>query len=161
MQSEQGLDPLSQCFTQALFRAFPQWEPLTREIDSGYGSLHFELDIPQEGTSRYLHLSTASNEITITFDGWHTHVGPFLGLNEQECAAMAVTIIDSFITESTVVVVETRDGKWAGSRLEYLAARSAIDPTCMSQVFSWRGTHDRIHLPVRENHRVNDQHDQH
>lgn len=160
MHPEQRLDALSECFIHALFQAFPQWMSLAREVDSGNGLRHIEVDIPQEGATRHLNLSTATGNITITFDGWHTHVGPFLGMNERECAAMAITIIDSFITENTVVVVETRDGKWVGSRLEYLDAPSANDPTCMNHVYSWRGTHDRVQLPVGKDHRVNNQHNQ-
>lgn len=138
------MDELSRGFGQALFMAFPNWERLAEDIeDEKTGARYIEVDVRQEGTNRRLHLSTADNEITISFDYWHTHVGPFLGISAAESVTTAIAIIDSFITEQAVVKVSRRDGVWIESSLEYLAAPSDPKPHSTTQVFSWRRTYDQ------------------
>jgi hypothetical protein len=107
------MDELSQGFGRALFLAFPNWERLAKDVKDEKTSAHYiEVDVPQEGTDRRLHLSTVDKEITIAFDHWHTHVGPFLGISTTESVATAMTIIESFVTEQAVVKVSRRDGVW-------------------------------------------------
>jgi hypothetical protein len=138
------MDDLSKAFALALFLRFPEWEVnAVSERDEKMDANHLQIRAPQEGTGRFLYLSTADNEITIGFDYWHTHVGPFLGLNTQECVAQAMTIIESFISEETVVTVCRRDGVWIRSGLEYLAAPSEPTPNSTIEFFSWRRTHDK------------------
>jgi hypothetical protein len=123
------MDKLSQGFGRALFRAFPNWEPLAKEAeDEKTGGHYIEVEVPQEGSDRRLHLSTAGNEITIAFDHWHTHVGPFLGIGTAESVDTAMSIIESFVTEQTIVKISRRDGVWIESGLEYLAAPSPPKP---------------------------------
>ena len=139
-----NMDELSQGFGRALFRAYPTWEPLAKEAeDEKTGSHYIEVEVPQEGSDRRLHLSTADNEITIAFDHWHTHVGPFLGIDAAESVDTAMTIIESFVTEQTVVKISHRDGVWIESSLEYLAAPSPPKPNSTTQVLSWRCTYDQ------------------
>ena len=110
------MDQLSQAFGRALFLAFPRWERLAQNVEDEKTGVHyFEVDIPQEGSDRQLHLSTEDNEITIAFDDWHTHVGPFLGTSIAESVENAMTIIEGFVTEQTVVKISRRDGVWIGS----------------------------------------------
>jgi hypothetical protein len=138
------MDELSQGFGRALFLAFPNWERLAEDVkDEKTGAHYIEVDVPQEGTDRRLHLSTVDKEITIAFDHWHTHVGPFLGISTAESVATAITIIESFVTEQAVVKVSRRDGVWIESSLEYLAAPSEPKSHSTTQVFSWLRTHDQ------------------
>lgn len=137
------MGPLSEGFSRALFLAFPNWQRLAKDVEDEKTGVHYiEVDVPQEGTDRRLHLSTADNEITIAFDYWHTHVGTFLGISTAESVHTAMTIIENFITEQTVVKISRRDGVWIESSLEYLAAPSPPKPNSRTQVFSWRCTHD-------------------
>lgn len=139
------MDELSEAFGRALFLAFADWEPLAIDIgDEKSDARHMEVDIPQEGTDRRLHLSTAGKEITIAFDYWHTHIGPFLGISIAESVNTALSIIESFVTEQTVVRVFRRDGVWIGSGLAYRAAPpTELKPHSTTEVFSWRCTYDQ------------------
>jgi hypothetical protein len=138
-----GMDELSQDFARALISAFPNWERLAKAVnDDKTGANYIEVDLPQEGTDRLLHLSTADDEITIAFEHWHTHIGPFLGIDTAESVATAITIIESFVTEQAVVKVSHRDGVWIESSLEYRVAPSEPKPHSTTQVFSWRRTYD-------------------
>lgn len=143
-----GLNELSREFARALFTAFPDWEPFARIVsDDTTGTDHLEVEIKQDGTDRVLHLSTVDNEITIGFDRWHTHVGPFLGLTTPESVAGAMTIIETFVTEQTVVKVSYQDGVWTGSSLQYLADPGAPEPHASTEVYSWRRTYDETLPP--------------
>jgi hypothetical protein len=138
------MDQLSQGFGRALFLAFPNWERLAKDVeDEQTGGHYIEVDVPQEGSDRQLHLSTADDEITIAFDHWHTHVGPFLGISAAESVHTSMAIIQSFVTEQTVVKISRRDGVWIESSLGYLVAPSPLKPNSTTQVFSWRCTYDQ------------------
>lgn len=138
------MDELSQGFGRALFRAFPNWEPLAKDAeDEKTGGHYIEVEVPQAGSDRGLHLSTADNEITISFDHWHTHVGPFLGIGTTESVDTAMMIIESFVAEQSVVKISRRDAVWIESGLEYLAAPSTSKPNSTTQVLSWRCTYDQ------------------
>lgn len=139
------MDQLSQGFGRALFLAFPNWERLAKDVeDEKTGGHYIELEVPREGADRRLHLSTADNEITIAFDHWHTHVGPFLGISTAEAVDTSMAIIESFVTEQTVVKICRRDGVCIESSLEYLAAPSPRKANSTTQVFSWRCTYDQM-----------------
>jgi hypothetical protein len=136
---------LSQAFARALFSVFPKWEGFAKIVkDEKTGANWIEVDIGQDGTDRVLHLSTADDEITIGFEVWHTHVGPFMGINTAESVATAINIIVDFVAEKTVVKVAHRDGAWVRSSLEYIAAPSEIEPNSTTKIFSWRGSYDDI-----------------
>lgn len=139
------MDQLSQGFGRALSLAFPNWERLAKDVeDEKTGGHYIELEVPREGSDRRLHLSTADNEITIAFDHWHTHVGPFLGISTAEAVDTSMAIIESFVTEQTVVKICRRDGVCIESSLEYLAAPSPRKANSTTQVFSWRCTYDQM-----------------
>jgi len=124
---------------------FPEWEAFAKIVnDKKAGTNFIEVDVKQEGTDRLLQLSTADDEITIGFEHWHTHVGPFLGIDAVESAATAMNIIEDFVAERTVVKVIHRNGVWIRSSLEYLVAPSEPEPHSTTKVFSWRRTHDDI-----------------
>lgn len=143
MLAHRNMDELSVAFSDALFTEFPEWEARARIVrEERNGTNYIELSVAQEGTDRALYLSTADNEVTIGFDRWHTHIGPFLGLDIAESAAQAMTIVRDFIDELTVVTVSYRDGAWIESGLGYRAAPKAFKPQSTTKVFSWRRTHD-------------------
>jgi hypothetical protein len=143
MLPHEKMDALSAAFTDALFREFPEWEANAEVIANENGGTHYvEIVIGQGGSDRALHLSTAENEITVGFDRWHTHVGPFLGLGIAESLAQAMTIIRDFINELTVVTVSYRDGAWIESGLGYRTAPRAFQSRSITKVFSWRNTYD-------------------
>jgi len=142
--SYDGMDEISRGFAEALFTAFPDREPLARPaMDNKTGAHFMEVDVPQSGTNRFLHLSTADNEITIAFDHWHTHVGPFLGSSVVDSIGLAVSMIKAFIAEQTVVKVTRKNGSWIQSILEYVAAPSELKSGTTTRVFSWNRTYDR------------------
>jgi hypothetical protein len=140
-----GTDELSREFARSLFSMFPAWEGLARIVnDEKMGGNFIELDVKQAGTDRLLHLSTADAEMTIGFEHWHTHVGPFLGIDTVESVATAMNIVEDFVAERTVVKIVHRDGVWIRSSLEYLVAPGEPEPRSTTKVFSWRRTYDAI-----------------
>ena len=139
-----ALDKLSRVFCKALFSTFPEWQQFARVVrGEETAARHIEVDVPQEGTDRQLHLSTADGEITIAFERWHTYVGPFLGLDPAGSVAQAMTIIESFINEETVVTVSCRGDVWIQSGLGYPVALGPLPSQSTTQFFSWRRTHDK------------------
>jgi hypothetical protein len=138
------MDELSREFGRELFLAFPDWERLAKDSkDEKTGAYHLDVDIPQEGSDRQLRLSTADDEITISFDRWHTHVGPFLQISSAEAVATAIYMIEAFVAEETIVTVSWREGLWIGSGCPYVAAPGKLEPHTTTQVFSWHGTYDQ------------------
>ena len=141
----ESMDELSRRFADNLFATFREWEQFAKTIhETATSAAAVEVEIPQEGTDRVLSLSTADQEITIAFDGWHTHVGPFLGLTTEEAVAEAIGIIAAFVAEETVVKVVYRNGEWKQSTLEYLAAPSDPEPQSTTNIYSWMRTHDQV-----------------
>jgi hypothetical protein len=139
------LDELSLDFAKAVFSAFPDWERgarVMRNDETGLSSL--EVDVVQEITGRVLHLSSIGDEITLAFEHWHTHVGPFLGIDVAESIATAMGIIKDFISEETVVTITDRGGLWIGSSLQYRAAPGEPEPNSTTRIYSWRGTYDKV-----------------
>ena len=138
----EGLDELSHRFARKLFSAFPAWTRFARTINGANGITGIQIEVVQDGSNRILQLSTTADEITIRFEGWHTHVGPFLGIDIEESVETAIRIIESLVSEETVVMVAYRDGKWIGSSLSYRVAPSKPTPNSTTKIFSWRGTYD-------------------
>ena len=144
MPNYEALDEIGQLFARALFSEFPNWESLARFVtDQATGDSWIEIDIQQEGTDRALHLSTAKNEITIGFDGWHTHIGTFLGINVEESVATAMGIILDFIAEVRIVYVVYRAGAWLHSGFRFREMPLDPEPDTTTKIFSWRQTYDR------------------
>jgi hypothetical protein len=144
MEVVDGMGELSKASDRALFSRYPEWRRYLSVLrDEETGADYLQVEVPQEGTDRFLYLSTANGEITMGFDYWHTHVGPFLGLNIEESVAQAMTTIESFMNEETVVTVCRRDGVWIRSGLDHLAAPSEPMPNSTTEFFSWRRTHDK------------------
>jgi hypothetical protein len=142
MLAHDHMDAVSVAFANALFAEFPDWEALAKTVtDERNGTSYVELSVGQDGTDRALYLRTADNEITIGFDRWHTHIGPFLGIDVADSVAQAMTIIRDFINEVTVVTVSYRDGAWIESGLGYRTAPKALQPQSITKVFSWRRTY--------------------
>jgi hypothetical protein len=138
-----GTTKLSRRFAEALFAMYADWEQFARVVrDGNTDTKHMEIEVPQSGTERVLHLSTANDEVTITFDQWHTHIGPFLGISPEETVATALQIIEDFITEQTIVQISYRDGAWLESGLPYRAALGELKPNSTTRVYSWLGTYD-------------------
>lgn len=139
------LDELSRRFAESLFAVFPAWRGLaTAGIDSTTGCASIEVRIPQEGSGRFLHIETANNEITIAFDEWHTHIGPFLGISVGESVTTAINIIRSFVTEEAVVQVVYQHGAWKQSGMHYLAAPSETVLQATTKIYSWKHTYDQV-----------------
>jgi hypothetical protein len=140
------LNDLSRSFADSLFREFAEWEQFAKLLpDSGDGEgVALEVTVEQPGTDRALRIRTDEGEITIGFDMWHTHVGTFLGISDSEAIELALADIRSIIAEESVIAVVHRDGKWAGSSLEDVCDAITATPGATTNVYSWRGTHDRV-----------------
>jgi hypothetical protein len=139
----EGMNELAQSFARALFSAFPKWERFAKIVNDDKTGAHWiEVEVVQDGTNRVLHLSTADDEITIGFEQWHTHVGPFLGTDTSESVTTAISIIENFVAERTVVKVIHQDGVWIRSSLDYVVAPSEMEPNSTTRIFSWRRSFD-------------------
>src|ERR1043165_2248379 len=98
------LDELSAAFTSELLKRFPEWKPFMRIMappDSARPAVEFV--VPQEHTGRALILSADPDQITIRFEQWHFHVGPFLGLDIEGTVSQAMFMITAFVDEEYVV----------------------------------------------------------
>jgi len=136
---------LTKRFRKVLLARFPEWRrfaTITRA--SGNEVPVLELAVPQEGTDRFLRLSTANNEITIQFDRWHTHLGTFLGIGIAECVETAVQMIEDFVWEERLVEIIYRGDVWCSSGLYYRVAPSPPEPHATTKIYSWRRTYDQI-----------------
>jgi hypothetical protein len=137
------LSEISQAFAKALFVTFPHWEALAKvvQVDDAKPPI-LELTVPQDGTDRVLYLSTADDEITVGFDYWHSHIGPFLGIETGESVEQAIGIIEAFVNEQTVVIVTYREGKWVQSSLHNVSTPPELETNSTSHIFSWKRTYD-------------------
>jgi hypothetical protein len=140
---------LTKLFTEALFAKFPSWQTLAKPVSEPSGKVAIKIEVPQENSEYILYLSTTDGEITVGFadiapgDEWHTHVGPFLGITEEESVLQAVNIIEDFVNEEAVVIVVKRDGVWAESTLQYRCAPIPPAEHAVSKVFSWKHSYDK------------------
>jgi hypothetical protein len=107
-----------------------------------------EVTVEQPGTDRALWIRTDAGEITVGFDMWHTHVGAFMGISDAEAIELALADIRSIVAEESLIVVVHRHGKWAGSRLKNALNTITATPGATTNVYSWRGTHDRVPQPA-------------
>jgi hypothetical protein len=137
------LDELSRLFAEKLFDRFPEWKSYGRVVADKTGDV-LEVHVPQPEGDSALHISTWDGEITIGFDMWHTHIGPYLGLDVSESIADAISTLESFVAEETVVKVEYKDGAWARSRLDDRKAPSELRRGLTTKFLSWRHTFDRV-----------------
>ena len=139
----QELDEMSGAFVAELFEQFPNWKPFMRIVETpGYEWATVEFAVPQEHTGRFLTLATDDEQITIGFDLWHTHIGPFLCGDIEGSVRTVMAMITDFIDEARVVEVVHRDGKWLHSGLCYRAAPSKVEPNATTTTYSWLGTYD-------------------
>ena len=128
-------DPLNgstfaKAVTSALFARFPDLRPYARE-DAPDGTITIEFPRPvKEGS---LSVFTDNDEVTVEFAHFHSHCDNIDG---------AIELLRQVLEEELVVVVHTRNGRWAGSvavRPEEVAAE--LSENC--EVTSWRGTFDQ------------------
>jgi len=139
----QELDELSAALVAALFEQFPEWKPFLRIVDTpGSERATVNVSVPQAHTGRALVLSTDPKQITISFDQWHTHIGPFLCVDIEGSVSTVMTMITEFVEEARVVEVVHRDGKWLHSGLCYRAVPRNPEPNATTKTYSWLGTYD-------------------
>lgn len=138
------LDGFSRAFADALFAAFPEWEPCASHIPNvGDEALAMEVTIRQPGTGRTLSIRTDDAEIMITFEMWHDHLRMFSGHSESEVARLALDEIRDLLAERKVVKVDYRDGRWAGSDIVDSSEIPIPAPGVNTKIYSWLGTYDR------------------
>ena len=133
------LSGLSAAFAECLFLAYPEWEGLANNLDGGA----FKVEIPQPGTDRTLWSDTQDAEITVGYDHYHAHFGPFLGLSDQESITQAMDEIRAIVQEDMVVMNSFRDGKWVQSMLGRPDKSVVTQPGGTTHIYSWLGTHNR------------------
>ena len=137
------LDELSAAFVAELFDQFPEWKPFLQIVETpGSERATVEVSVPQEHTGPFLVLSTDPKQITISFDQWHTHVGPFLCTDIKGSVYTVMTMIREFVEEERVVEIVHRDGKWLHSGLCYRAVQRNPEPNATTTTYSWLGTYD-------------------
>ncbi|QOY86038.1 hypothetical protein [Paludibaculum fermentans] len=139
---------LTALFRKALFDEYPEWLTYLKDPPQGAANETLEVEIPQAGTGRALLLMTGGEEITLGFDAWHTHLGPFLGLSIEESVEDAMMMIRAFVNEETVVAISYLDGVWQESSFHYRVAPGERNPLWITKVFSWRQTYDAAVEPA-------------
>jgi hypothetical protein len=133
----QELDELSAALVAALFEQF------LRIVDTpGSERATVNVSVPQAHTGCALVLSTDSKQISISFDQWHTHIGPFLCVDIEGSVLTVMTMITELVEEARVVEVVHRDGKWLHSGLCYRAVPRNPEPNATTKTHSWLGTYD-------------------
>jgi len=106
------LDEYSQPIADRLFQEFPEFRSAVKPTDN-VGCLCIEFPSPHADVT--LFVSTEYDEITISMGGWHTHIGMFEQLSEEEELNQAVALIRKIMEDRLVVATLIKDGEWSGS----------------------------------------------
>lgn len=140
MLDRSALNKLSTALASSLFAVYPQWESLAGYRPGGA----FDMLVPQPGADRYLWIATQDDEITVGYDYWHRHLGPFLGLSDMDAIGQAMKDIRAIVEEDMVIMTSFRDGRWAQSMHVRATTPIVTEPGGTTYVYSWRGTYDRV-----------------
>lgn len=135
------LNPYSQRFAQALFRHFPEWQPLAKATPEGQSH---ECSLAVRVTSAVgdlLWVSTDREEVTVGFDAFHTHFESSLDEEEAEAFEEALSFIADLLAERTIVVVGFSEGRIHGATA--LAPDRLASEEPPYYVKSWLGKYDR------------------
>jgi hypothetical protein len=142
------MNPFASRFSEVLFGRFPEWRKLATVDPPGAllpGALGVEVPSPRDN-AKLLYIDTDVDEVTISFDMWHSHYGQWSGVAEAESFQEAIQFIADLIEEEVAVLVKTRGGEWVASQLLYQNdAVPPLKPGEEMRVVSWRGGRDRVY----------------
>jgi hypothetical protein len=143
------LNAFSRAFADHLFRAFPEWRALARvEREDGEETGYLIVEVPSaSGAAEPLSVWTVDDEVTVSFDAFHTHFWWPVGEAEVSSAEDPITFIREILTETLVVVSWWNEGEArrstaqpAAEAVELSGGRERIT---RARVRSWKGTFDR------------------
>jgi hypothetical protein len=129
--------------------AFPEWRPLVREERADDGSSFEVLEVQAPAGANVKHglvIDTAGDEITISFDAYHSHFDEWVGDGTQFGTMAALEFIKQLVSERVAVLSWWKGEQWCGStQLEAGQAPElpswAGAPTIERiRVRSWKGT---------------------
>ncbi len=111
------LDAFSRRFAQALFAAYPQWEPLAKiERADGGASSHLVVEVPsspEADLSHGLYVLTENDEVTIGLDAYHCHFE--WPPRDNTVIVDPVAFIGAVLDERVAVASVYGCEKWCGS----------------------------------------------
>lgn len=130
-------DSLATLLAAVLFDLHPVW---SAQASTGDG---IRLAIPGPDGRLPLHVEATPDSITISYSGWHSRLGEFLGMEPQECVEEATWVIEGLLNENLVVVEATGMGAWCDASDRFRHTIEELAPASW-RVQSWRGTHDML-----------------
>lgn len=134
---------------EVLFREFPEWRAFAREetADDGAPFLVVEVPAPSAANVEYgLVIDTSNNEVTVGFDGYHSHFDDCVGGGEHFGMDAAVEFIKQIVSERVSVLSWWAGDAWRGSAQLKAGAAPAIPPWTTAsdidrvRVRSWNGS---------------------
>ena len=131
---------------EEIFATFPEWRLHSRDEQAEDGSKYVFVDVPapaEANTSHGLTINTVNEEITVSFDFYHSH---FDRWNVREAGyeyEAALPFVQSLLEEVVAVASWWNEDKWAGS-CQVLAGEAPLMPVVKDyshvRVRSWHGT---------------------
>jgi hypothetical protein len=105
-----------------------------------------EIPAPNTNAASPLWITTEDDEITIGFDAYHQHFGPWAEENESVNFEDSLLTIERIRNDELVVASWWLDGKWTGSILadftQQIDRPNFVSESAMLQIRSWTGKKD-------------------
>jgi hypothetical protein len=94
-----SLNKFSAEVARTLFAEYPDWKRFATATD---GFLYVGVPSPAPASSEKLQVRTEDNELTVSFDGWHSH----FGFPNGPLLEWGLDLIRELISEHVIIVVE-------------------------------------------------------
>jgi hypothetical protein len=135
------LDPLCTEFATYLRRRQPAWASfVTIERDSPDEPAYLALEIPPPAPDRPgAWLRCEPDEITIGYDRWHAHYGPWTVPAERGVFEAAADFLDDLLAERVAIAVTMCGEEWRGSQTVAPGERPVPSTGERIYVRSWSG----------------------
>ncbi len=129
-----------------IFASYPEWKAYARQEKDEDGSAYLFIEIPAPqpaDTDHGLTISTYDNEITVSFDFYHSHFDSWRDRGQAYGEYAALPFVQELLSETTAVASWWDGERWCGSRPVSQGeglTMSHIQPFTRIRVRSWNGT---------------------
>lgn len=134
------LDPMAACFAEAIWREFPEWDPLLELVE-----MHeVRISVLEPGGERRLEVVAGDSKISLSYGDFGYVIGTFLCGTEEATVADAMETICGIVTEELRTDITYRDGVKTLASLGKAFFSIKVTPGEEVRAYSWRGTHNAI-----------------
>ncbi len=142
------MDEFSAAIAEELFADFPEWRIFAQELKADDGSQYLVVEVPspkEADTPNGILITTNDTEITVSFDGYHSHFRHWRTTEPADYYRAAYVFVRSILNESVAIA-----SCWNGERC--LGASQVINGELFHMHFnfsrirvrSWRGRHNKL-----------------